>query len=328
MTIERLPLSVWGLVITDGFLCLALPLLLLGHAVQILDALAGTSLLALTGYVPAPVVQNGLQPGLGSLSASIFRQLPVSFLLVLPGIGFIYDRLFDQEHHQHIADRTMLYAMLGVSGLAFASWLHALPFFGGDPPSMTGPMLLPARLIILPLAVLIGGFVLAFKSHSNRPDVSTSYAIAFVLTLLTGSFCCVVLTVEPLSSYLHATYAADALWLCLVLFGAILVTWVVVFDALVGVPGQRFVNSVGWSHCVTVCIGLPAIWWIWFALGVVGLPGRVADARQFEAFATPSLLQAWLTGLLAVTLGVQLISAVVLLAWWLGGRVLGQRSSS
>jgi heme/copper-type cytochrome/quinol oxidase subunit 1 len=221
----------------------------------------------------------------------------------------------------------MLYAMLGVSGLALASWFYALPFLGGDPPSATGPMLLPARLIILPLAVLIGGFVLAFRTHTQRPHVSTSLAIAFVLTLLTGAFYCVVLSVEPLSSYLQATYAADAQWLCLVLFGAMLVTWVVVYDGLADVPGQRFVNSVGWLHCLTVCIGLPAIWWTWFALGVVGLPGRVADARQFEAFAAPSLLQAWLTGLLAIVLGIQLISAVVLLAWWLGARVLGERNS-
>ena len=154
-----------------------------------------------------------------------------------------------------------------------------------------------------------------------------SFAVAFVLTLLTGAFDCVVSSVEPLSSYLQATYAADAQWLCLVFFGAILVTWIVVCDGLAGVPGQRFVNSVGWLHCLTICIGLPAIWWTWFALGVVGLPGRVADARQFEAFAAPSLLQAWLTGLLAVVLGVELITAVVLLVWWLGASVLGERNS-
>ena len=150
MTIERLPQCVWGLVITDVFLCIALPLIVLAHVVQILDALAGTSFLALTESVPEPAVQNGLQAGLGSLSASIFRQLPVSFSLLLPGIGFVYDRFNNPGQHQHGADRTMLYAMLGVGGLALASWIHALPFLGGDPPSATGPMLLPARLIILP----------------------------------------------------------------------------------------------------------------------------------------------------------------------------------
>ncbi len=321
LTFPKLPLVVWGLLMTNSFLCVAIPIFLITLAMQLGDAVAGTSFLALSEFVPRST-DSGTQRAVQSFHAVLsFRHIAVTYLLLLPGLGLVCDQLRGRRQESREIDRMTRYAMLAIAGLALASWLRASPALGGNWLSAFGSPLLPTRLITLPLAVVIGGLVVAARVQPGRPGGASAFAWAFVLTLTTGAFMSVLLSAQPLGNYLQATFAADAHWCCLMLFAPLLAIWVVMYDRLSRLSGQRLVQVVGRLHCLLTCAGLQAAWWIWFALGVAGLPVAVADLRQFEIASSAFAVQSLLTALLAMLFGVQLLAALSLLACWLRARV-------
>ena len=85
------------------------------------------------------------------------------------------------------------------------------------------------------------------------------------------------------------------------------------YDQMDRDPDRRFMKTVVGANGILLCIGVPAIYWIWFLLGASGLPSRVADPQQFQSLVSPAALQVALFVSLTVVLGVQLIIAAVLM---------------
>jgi heme/copper-type cytochrome/quinol oxidase subunit 1 len=328
MTAARLPLTVWGLITTNVLLCVVLPLLLLAQAMQVLDASVGTSLLYFEETVPTAPANNGMQSASSLVStAFLFPSIPGLFALLLPSVGLFYDHL---RPHQtdHRADRLVLYAMLGIGALALASSGHEFLHLAGGALPSSGPLLLPARLIVLPLAVLVGRFVVASDSSAHQAKMASTLTVAFVMTLVTGGFFGLLLSVEPVGSYLRATYAADALRIGLLMFGAALTVWCVVYDRFDTGSKNVVIQGTSWVLGPTLCIGVPAIWWIWFSLGAAGLPNAVADPGQYDAIHVSPFWQQILTAMLVVFGGLQFMLAAGWMIWFSVRRVLPGKSSS
>jgi cytochrome c oxidase subunit 1 len=327
ITWERLPLTVWGLVITDAFLVVVVPMQLLADGMQVLDTLTGTTFMAYEGTVPVAAVQNGIQAGTDWICpVSLWANVPVLFLLLLPAVGWFYDQLHPGQADRR-PDPSVLNSMFGIAALALASSGHAFFRLVVESPFSAGPLLLPARLIVLPLAMIVGRLVLERQPAVNDDRLARTCAVAFVLTLLTGGLFSVLLSVDPVGGYLRATCSADALQAVLLLFGAILTALGVVYHRPGTRSSNRLARCAGWLQSATLCMGLPAIAWTWFLLGAAGLPTAVADVQPFRTLAVDPSWQVLLTALLTLVLGIQVaLSCSWMVAWSLSRVFVGKRS--
>ena len=117
MTLMRMPLSVWGIVMATLLGLLAFPALLVSAIMMLLDKLIGTSF-----FMPA-VVSLGDQLSYTGGSPILFQHLfwffghPEVYIVALPAFGIVSDVLSTHARKNIFGYRMMVWAIVAIGGL-------------------------------------------------------------------------------------------------------------------------------------------------------------------------------------------------------------------
>ena len=273
MTMMRMPLSVWGILVATILGLLAFPALLVSAVMMIFDKVVGTSF-----FMPA-ILTMGEQSAHSGGSPILFQHLfwffghPEVYIVALPAFGIVSDLLSTHARKNIFGYRMMVWAILAIGALSFVVWAHHMYVSGMNP--YFGFFFATTTLIIaVPTAIKVYNWVLTLWQANIRLTVPMLFAIGFIFTFvhggLTGLFLGNVTVDLPLSDtyfvvgHFHMVMGVSPI---MVVFGAI-------HHWYPKMSGRMLNEGMGKFHFWVTFLGTYAIYLPMHYLGILGIPRR------------------------------------------------------
>ena len=273
MTMMRMPLSVWGILVATILGLLAFPALLVSAVMMIFDKVVGTSF-----FMPA-ILTMGEQSAHSGGSPILFQHLfwffghPEVYIVALPAFGIVSDLLSTHARKNIFGYRMMVWAILAIGALSFVVWAHHMYVSGMNP--YFGFFFATTTLIIaVPTAIKVYNWVLTLWQANIRLTVPMLFAIGFIFTFvhggLTGLFLGNVTVDLPLSDtyfvvgHFHMVMGVSPI---MVVFGAI-------YHWYPKMSGRMLNEGMGKFHFWVTFLGTYAIYLPMHYLGILGIPRR------------------------------------------------------
>jgi cytochrome c oxidase subunit I len=272
MTMFRMPLFTWSILITTLMVIVVFPLL-----ASTLLALLADRVLGAHVYDPAtggPVLYQHLFWFFGH---------PEVYVVALPFFGIISEIIPVFARKPLFGYKTMVIALWVIFGYSMTVWAHHM--------FATGQVLLPffsafTFIIAVPTGVKFFNWIGTMWKGQLTFETPMLFAIGFLVTFLLGGLSGVLLASPPIDFHTHDTYFAVAHF-HYVLFGTI------VFAAFGGIyfwfpkmTGRLLDDRVGKLHFWTMFIGFHMTFLIHHWLGNRGMPRRYADYLPSDEFTT------------------------------------------
>lgn len=283
MTLMRMPLSVWGIIMATILGLLAFPALLVAAIMMLLDAILGTSF-----FMPA-ISSLGEQSSTTGGTPILFQHLfwffghPEVYIVALPMFGIASDLISTHARKNIFGYRMMVWAIVAIGGLSFVVWAHHMYVSGMNP--YFGFFFATTTLIIaVPTAIKVYNWVLTLWHGNIHLDIPMLFAIGFIFTFIhggiTGLFLGNVVVDVPLSDtyfvigHFHMVMGVSPF---LIVFGGIY-HWFPKFT------GRMLNDTMGKIHFWVTFLGTYAIYLPMHYIGILGVP------RRYYAYGTTEFL--------------------------------------
>ncbi|MFB9236455.1 cytochrome c oxidase subunit I [Plantactinospora siamensis] len=272
MTMFRMPIFTWNILLTSVLVILAFPLL-----AAALLALAADRLLHAHVYDPAhggPMLWQHLFWFFGH---------PEVYIVALPFFGIITEIIPVFSRKPIFGYKGLVAATIAITVLSMTVWAHHM--------FATGQVLLPffsflSYLIAVPTGVKFFNWIGTMWKGQLTFESPMLFAIGFLATFLLGGLTGVLLASPPVDFHVHDTYFVVAHF-HYVLFGTI------VFAAFGGIyfwfpkmTGRLLDDRLGKLHFWTMFLGFHGTFLVQHWLGARGMPRRYADYQPQDEFTT------------------------------------------
>ncbi|HEY1763220.1 MAG TPA: cbb3-type cytochrome c oxidase subunit I [Acidimicrobiales bacterium] len=266
MTLDRLPIFVWGTLVTAVLALYAFPFFFVAELNQILDRTVSTSF-----YVAAGGGTSWLQANLFWLMGH-----PEVYVILIPAIAALFEISSVMARKPVFSYRTAVGSMVALSGLSALVWAHHM-FTSGWAPALGGPFMVTTELISIPTGIFFLVLVGTLWRGNVWMKLPTVWMFGFIFNFIIGGVTGIYLSDVPLDEQLHGTMFVTAhfhyIFVGSVLFGAIsaLAFW---FPKVTG----RYLNEwLGRISFWLVFIGVQITFGAMFLSGLKGMPRRVAS---------------------------------------------------
>jgi len=266
MTLDRLPIFVWGTVITATLALYAFPFFFVAELNQILDRTVSTSF-----YIAAGGGTSWLQANLFWLMGH-----PEVYVILIPAVAALFEISSVMARKPVFSYRTAVGAMVALTGLSALVWAHHM-FTSGWAPTLGGPFMVTTELISIPTGIFFLVLVGTLWRGNVWMKLPTVWLFGFIFNFIVGGVTGIYLSDVPLDEQLHGTMFVTAhfhyIFVGSVLFGAIsaLAFW---FPKVTGRYLNEFLGRISFWF---VFIGVQLTFGAMFLSGLKGMPRRVAS---------------------------------------------------
>jgi cytochrome c oxidase subunit I len=272
MTMFRMPIFTWNILLTSMLVLLAFPVLAAALLVLEIDRKLGAQVFNST---------NG--------GAILWQHLfwffghPEVYIVAIPFFGIVTEVLPVFSRKPIFGYKGLVAATIAIAGLSMTVWAHHM--------FTTGAVLLPffsfmTFLIAVPTGVKFFNWVGTIWRGQLTFEPAMLFALGFLVTFLFGGLTGVILASPPLDFAVSDSYFVVAHF-HYVLFGT------VVFSMFAGFyfwwpkfTGKMLDNTLGKWHFWTLFIGFHMTFLVQHWLGVIGMPRRIANYPDLPGLAT------------------------------------------
>jgi cytochrome c oxidase subunit 1 len=285
MTLFRMPMTIWAMLITAILQAVALPVLTVVLILQLLDKTINTSFF----LPPAGAIFGNLSTGPGGGQPILWQHLfwfyshPAVYIMILPAMGMVSDIISTFSRKPLFGYKPMVLAITGIAGLGFIVWGHHMFQSGMDPRLGTGFML-ATIMIALPSAVKVFNWLGTTWGANIHYTAAMLCALAFVAMFVIGGLSGIFMAATPVDMYIHNTYLIVAhihyvLFMSSVfgIFGAIYYWFPKMF-------GRMMNETWGKVHFAITFIASNCTFYPMHILGVGGVVRRYYDPTPVTAF--------------------------------------------
>ena len=286
MTIHKMPLFVWSVLITAFLLVLALPVL--GGAITMLltDRNFGTSF-----FDPA----GGGDPVLYQHLFWFFGH-PEVYIIIIPGFGIISHVIATFSKKPVFGYLGMAYAMSSIGVLGFVVWAHHM-FTVGMPIAGELYFMYATMLIAVPTGVKVFNWITTMYRGSLTFETPMLFSIAFVILFTFGGFTGMMLSIAAADMQYHDTYFVVAHFHYVMVAGAVFSGTAAVYYWLPKWCGKMYDETMGKVQFWIAFIGFNIAFMPQHFLGLAGMPRRYADyGLQFADWNMVSSIGAFMYG--------------------------------
>jgi cytochrome c oxidase subunit 1 len=298
MTMWRVPLLTWTIVVTSLIILVAFPPLSVAFAFLFVDRRLGGHL---------------FDPAFGG-SAILYQHLfwflghPEVYVMILPYFGVISEVVPVFSRKPLFGYTGLVLATLGIAGLSMGVWAHHMFTTG----AVSNPFFsIMSFLIAVPTGIKFFNWIGTMWRGQLSFPTPMLFALGFMLNFLVGGVTGVMVASPPIDFHVHDTQFVVAHFHYTIMGGSVFGVFAALHFWFPKFTGVLLRESLGKLSFWLMMVGFNVTFWPLFVVGLRGMPRRIVDYDAAAGWGGPNLLATVGSFLLALGVIVVVVNVVV-----------------
>jgi cytochrome c oxidase subunit I len=275
MTYFRLPLTVWGFLMTSILNALFIPVLAAGMVLLFFDRVFGT-----TFFIAGSTIKGGGDPILYQHLFWLFGH-PEVYILILPAWGIVSDLLSFFARKPAYGYRVTVGALIAITALSSVVYGHHM-FVTGMSPLLGESFMVLTMIISVPAVLLFLNWLGTLWRGAMRLHTPMLFSLGLVFTFGIGGLTGLYLADIVADLYLHDTYFVVGHFHLIMAAAVLLAIFAGVYFWFPKMFGRMMNEPLGKLHFWLTIVPLNIVFGGQLVIGYAGMQRRLYDPSVYE----------------------------------------------